>query len=68
MTRVKDAKRATRRVVEGMHGEYHIELRPEGLLMRPLRTRRGGPAEVLVRWESIYAWAYYPRPRRRGAR
>lgn len=64
MTRVSQAKRATRRIVGGMHGEYIIELRPEGLLMRPLRTRRGGPSEVLVKWESVYAGAFLPRRRR----
>ena len=64
MTRVSEARRATRRIVSGHHGEYIIELRPEGLLMRPLRTRRGGKAEVLVKWESVYAGAFYRKPRR----
>ena len=63
MTRVSEAKRATRRIVGSLHGEYIIELRPEGLLMRPLRTRRGGPAEVMVKWGSIYMGAFFQKRR-----
>lgn len=67
MIRAND-RRAVRRIVPGSHGEYVVEVRPDGLVMRPLRARRGGPSQVTVRWESIYIRGFEPRPRRRRIR
>lgn len=65
MTRVAEAKRTTRRIVGQMPREYVVELRPEGLRMRPLRSRAGGKADILVPWGAIYIRAFMPKRRAR---
>lgn len=46
------------RIVQTKHdGELVMEVRANTLTMRPIRTRRGGPAEVVVTWGSIYTRA-----------
>jgi len=56
--------RPLRRVVVGLHGELVAEIRERTLTLRPLRTRRGGRAELVIPWESIYIRSF-PVPRRR---
>ena len=52
-----------RRVVQDRRGlEYIVEVRTDTLTMRPLRRRRGGPADVAVAWGSIYTRALLSRP------
>lgn len=65
MTRVSEAKRRCRRIVPTSHGEFVVELHPDGLLMRPLRSRRGSSAEIKVPWGRIYLSVFAPPQRRR---
>ena len=47
-------ERPTKRVLRSGWGELIVELREDTILIRPLRTRAGGRAEVMVRVGSIY--------------
>lgn len=38
-------------------GEMVAEVRGNTVTLRPFRTRKGGPAEVVVSWGSIYTRA-----------
>lgn len=53
MTRPSD-HRPTRRVLQGADGELVFELRPTVIAIRPIRTRRGGPAEIQVTPSLVY--------------
>lgn len=81
MTRA-DAETPTRRIVvyEPDRGsELVLEVRARTLTLRPLRSRAGGEAEIVVTWSGIYDMALMrralrsieaqdrarPRPRRR---
>lgn len=51
-------EKAVSRIVQTKHdGEMVLEIRGTTATMRPIRTRRGGPAEVVVSWGSIYTRA-----------
>lgn len=53
--RVTRAKpKALVRVVSTADGELVAELSDRALTLRPLRTRRGGPAAIRVSWGLIY--------------
>ena len=65
MTRVRDARRVCRWIVGTFNDrEYVVELRPDMLVMRPLRSRRGSAAEVGVKWEALYVRVVAPGLRR----
>ena len=67
MTRVRSARRVCRRIVGNFNDrEYVVELRPDMLVMRPLRSRRGSPAEVGIKWEVLYVRVAAPGLRRRS--
>ena len=54
MTRAQDAK-PTKRIISDRDGqEYVIEVGYRTLRMRPLRSRRGGPADKLLAPGAIY--------------
>jgi len=54
----------TRRIVQDKTGrEYVAEVRHDTLTLRPLRSRRGGPADVSIGWGAIYARACLARPK-----
>jgi len=61
-----------RRIVSDRTGrEYVAEVRADTLALRPLRSRRGGPADVVVTWGAIYTRALLaqaPKRRRTVAR
>lgn len=63
MTRAHPIK-PVRRVVRGFHGSYVAEIRADVLTLRPLRSRSGGPAEIVVTWERVYTKTYAPPSRR----
>lgn len=52
---------AIRRVVTTTDGEMVAEITDRTLALRPLRSRRGGPGEVVVLWGSIYLRAMLAR-------
>jgi len=53
MTRATD--QPLRRIVRDQSGrEYVAEVRADTLMLRPLRSRRGGPADVSIGWGAIY--------------
>ena len=53
MTRATD--KPLRRVVRDAQGrEYVAELRADTVSLRPLRSRRGGPADVVMGWGALY--------------
>ena len=59
MTRATD--HPIRRIVRDRHGrEYVAEIRADTLSLRPLRTRRGGPADVVAFWGQVYIRLYHP--------
>jgi hypothetical protein len=43
-----------KRVVLTQSGEMVAEITDRVLALRPLRSKRGGPAEILIAWGSIY--------------
>jgi len=53
MTRATE-KPLRRLVQAGSFGTMVLELRAETIVLRPYRSRRGGPAEVLVSHGAIY--------------
>lgn len=59
--------RPTVRSVVGLHGAYVVEAHDRSLTLRPKGARRGGPAEVTLTWEQVYA-AGIPPVRRRKVR
>lgn len=54
-----------RRVVTTRYGEMVADVRGDTLTLRPLRTREGGRASVVVSWASIYISAFTPALRKR---
>lgn len=71
MTRATD--QPVRRVVRDRNGrEYVVEVRADTLSLRPLRSRRNGPADVAIAWGQLYTRALMARPvakkRRRAVR
>lgn len=70
-TRARD-DRPVRRVVQDADGrEYVVEIGARMVRIRPVRTRRGGPAEYTRTWNQIYLDAacggpLASRPRRKG--
>lgn len=52
MTRATD--KPVRRVVSSDDGDLVAEIRDRTLTLRPVRTRKGGPAEVLTTFGGIY--------------
>jgi hypothetical protein len=59
MTRA--TSRPVRRAVATMDGELVAEVRDRTLTLRPVRTRVGGPAEIVVSWGHIYLRAMIDR-------
>ena len=56
----------TRRIVQDKTGrEYVAEVRADTLALRPLRSRRGGPADVVMTWGAVYTRALLARPKAR---
>lgn len=53
MTRADEAH-PLRRVVSTTDGEFVVEVLKHEIRLRPLRTKRGGPAEIQVPWGAIY--------------
>ena len=67
MTRVRSARRLCRRIVGSFNDrEYVVELRPDMLVMRPLRSRRGSDAEIGIKWEALYVRVKAPGLRQRA--
>jgi hypothetical protein len=56
VTRAQDP-RPTVRVTQSKSGELVVELTARTLRIRPLRTRRGGPAEVEIPVGAVYIQA-----------
>jgi len=54
----------TRIVSTTYEGELVAEIGPRTVVLRPLRTRKGGPAEVEVSWGLIYQRALSARAAR----
>lgn len=64
MTRATD--KPLRRIVRDSQGrEYVAELRADTVSLRPLRSRRGGPADVTVGWGSLYVRSFRAPSKRR---
>lgn len=62
MTRA--TKSPVNRIVLGPRGrEMVVRVEGHSLTMRPLYHRRGGEAEVTVKWETMYERALYLRAR-----
>lgn len=54
MTRASAVK-PVRRVVQTLHdGELVAEIYAECVIVRPIRTKRGGKAEVTMTWGQLY--------------
>jgi len=52
------AKSIVRRIVTDTRGQdYVAEVRSDILILRPLRCRRGGPADVSIPWGALYTRA-----------
>ena len=70
MTRA--SKSRVSRVVHGSSGrEYVAEVHGNALILRPLRSRKGGPAQVSILWGQLYVrllWLRGPLVRRRPVR
>ena len=60
MTRADETK-PVRRVVQTDDGEMVAEVRARTLTLRPVRTRKGGPAEVCLSFSSLYTRALLAR-------
>lgn len=54
MTRAKDTHPTRRVLTCRFAGDLVVELRSTLILIRPLRSRRGGPAEVALTVGSVY--------------
>lgn len=54
MTRASDTKPVRRVVTDGDGREYVLEVYARFCRLRPIRTRRGGPAEVTRCWSQVY--------------
>lgn len=62
MTRATEAP--LRRIVRDRRGhEYVAEIRADILSLRPLRTRRGGRADVSIGWGAVYVRGCLARPK-----
>lgn len=59
MTRATE--KPVRRVVQTSHGEMIAEVRDRVITMRPLRSRRGGKAEIEMSWGQLYQHAIIAR-------
>lgn len=46
---VKSTNRRDHRITE-----FTVEIRRDDLTMRPIRTKSGGPAEVVIPWSAVY--------------
>ena len=64
MTRA--GERPLRRIVQALQQDMVVEVRGEFLTLRPLGSRRGGKAEVAVKWVTVYAIGIQPKRRRTG--
>jgi hypothetical protein len=50
-----------RRVVQTSHGEMVAEVTNRSVVMRPLRARKGGKAEIAMSWGQLYQHAIVAR-------
>lgn len=67
MTRAE--KSPVKRIARGWREqEFVVEVRGEHLSIRPLRARRGGAAEVNVKWSTIYSTFFKPKAKKRITR
>ena len=57
MTRAHEVKPLRRVVRDQKALEYVAEIRADSLTLRPLRCRRGGPADVSIGWGAVYVRA-----------
>lgn len=68
MTRADQDHPTVRVVRSPADGDLIAEIYEFDLVLRPVRARRGGPAEVRVSWSAIYLHAMTPAPARRITR